>query len=141
MWWASAISAGLSLFGAGESKEAGRQARRIGGMNADAQRAETGEELRRMGKQHRFTEGAARATAAASGFSQRKGDSQASYISSMISEHARQREWTRKSGESKAKILEQGGELAYQQSKAEATGLFGQALGQAGDAWALWKGI
>ena len=139
MWWAPAIQAGLSLFGAGRSRSAAAAAQQLADLNAKAQLAETAESVRRMRAEHERIEGGARAMAAGSGFSQIAGEGQSAYISSMVSEHARQRKWTKEAGRRQANLIRRGGQVAAKQARADSIGMFAQAVSQAGQAWYMWK--
>lgn len=135
MWWAQAFSAGMSLFGARKQKRAAKQARRLAGMNADASLVESGEKSRRMRAEFKQIEGAAETYAAASGFSQRKGESQSSYIASMVAEHGRQLSFEYKASKSRANIIRQGGQVAYQQGVASSFASMADAAGSLGQMW------
>jgi hypothetical protein len=141
MWWAAAVQTGMSLFGAMSQSGAAKDARQIGGMNANAQREETAEELRRAKLADAYQEGTTQTIQGASGFSMQKGTSQGAYLSEMVSENRRQREFTKKSGKRKAAILNKGGQLAYKEGKARAMGGLADAVGSFGSmATSLWGG-
>jgi len=144
MWWASAIQAGMSLFGAMDQKRAGKEARAIANMNAEAQRMESAEDIRRTKAQFRQVEGATQAVASGSGFSQKLsrggvGDSQQRYLASMKKEHGAQLDFAKKAGTRQERILRRGGQLAYQQAKAGAIASVGNAIGSFGDMWGMIK--
>lgn len=136
MWWAQAIGAAMSLFGAVKQFGAASDAKRIGAANAAASIAETKETLRRMGKEHGYKEGITRTTAAASGFAITKDSSQQGYIDEMIKEHKLQRSFTQEAGTRNTRILFAGGQLAYEQGKASAIGSFADSISLFGQAYA-----
>ena len=139
MWWAQAFQVGVSLFQAGAGSASGKRARRLAELNVTADAEETGEKIRRMNREFRYTSGLARAIAAGSGLSQKKGDSQQRYIGSMIAEHGRQIRFEQKAHRSRAAVLRAGGQIAYKQGQADAVGAIGRAIGQFGEAWSMYK--
>jgi len=138
MWWASGIQAGMSLFGASKLGSAAKKAKRIAGLNVKAFEEESAERYRRLSEGFKQIEGATKTFAAASGFSQRKGESQSGYIASMVAEHGRQLMFEQKSAQSQANIIRQGGQVAYDTGKASAMGSIGSAIGQFGQAWGMF---
>ena len=139
MWWAQAISAGLSLFGAGQQMSGARDARKIAGLNVKASEAETAETLRRQRMEGEQRVGYARAIAGASGFSIQPGTSQQNYIDEMVAENRRQLSFTAQAGKREAGILKRGGELAYRSGQAGAIGSVANAASSIGTMWTLGK--
>ena len=135
MWWAAAISTGLALFGAVQQNRAGRKARRIGDMNAQAERLEGLEQFRRSKAGSEQKVGYARAVAGASGFSIQPGTSQASYIDALQREDKRQRDFAMVASGRKQKILRAGGQAAGTQARAGMWSSLAGAATSAGQAW------
>ena len=100
------LTGGLS---AEEQLDAASKASQIGRDNADIEARQTAEEKRRMTKEHRYTQGLARARAAASGVS---GDSMDFYMESLIMSEQEEVDWLEEVGLSKYNKALQEGELA-----------------------------
>ena len=139
MWWAAAINVGLSLFGASKQKKAGKQARKIAGLNVEAEKAESAETIRRMTKSAEQQEGYARATAGASGFSIQKGTSQFNYIKEMVAENTRQRTFAAAASLRKQGILAAGGEAAKTSADASALSSIAGAASSLGSMFSQGK--
>ena len=139
MWWATAIQVGLSLFGFGKQKQAGKDAEEVGRLNAAAEAAEGAETIRRMERQGRQQEGFARTAAGASGFSIQKGTSQFNYIKELVAENQRQRTFTAEASKRKQDILVRGGQAAGSIADAAALGSLGTAVGALGNMWSQGK--
>ena len=135
MWWAAAISIGLSLFGASKQSKAGDQAENIAALNAAAEAKESAETTRRMFAASRQQVGYAKAVAGASGFSVQPGTSQANYISALERENRRQIDFTFQSSLRKQDILKRGGQLAYSQAQAGAVGTLASGFSSAVALW------
>jgi hypothetical protein len=132
MWWAAVIQMGMQVFGATKEQSAARDARDIAYDNMDAQILETKEEMRRAKAENKQIVGFATAAANSSGFSIKAGTSQQSYIDELEAEGKRQVQWIQDSGVRKARILQQGGSLAYSEGQARAMGGYADAIGSFG---------
>ena len=119
MWW-SAFKGLLTVYGLVSSKQASDKqaadqeraaaaAEDLGIQNAAAAESELQESMRRTKMEQSSTEATARARAAASGI---VGGSMTDAITGMITEHGRQLNWMKRSGESQQKILLAGGASA-----------------------------
>ena len=115
MWAAliPAIISGIAAIAGGVMQkramdEAAERTREISDMNARNQEAETQEALRRQDKEDSYTEGMAKARAAASGVLADEG-STGTYLDAMARENATQREWTARSGANQADIISAAG--------------------------------
>ncbi len=133
VWLAAAglaISVVGSLFGASQASKAAKKAERLGALNADYIGEETAEQKRRL----RFEQGKTTATAktniAASGFrsgARTQGASHTAYMKSMKTQQQSELDWLTKSGESRAKIAREGGDMAASQMKAQTFGHYARA--------------
>lgn len=100
---ATAVSAGISLYGGYKEREAGKD-------NARLMREETTESLKRLKKTQDRNVSAMRARAAASGV--KVTGSQAKFIKSKASEYESERKWMAKVGASRAEIARETGDTA-----------------------------
>ena len=103
-------SAGVNLYsgisGMGASNKLAKQQKELGELQSSLILEETEETLRRTDIEDKAILSAGEATVAASGFS--KGSSQDVYMASMAGEMRNQRNWTEKSGRSKASMAKKG---------------------------------
>ena len=139
MWWAAAIQGGLALFGASKQAAAGKDAKRLADQNVAMSKSETAESLRRHTREGEQRVGYATAVAGASGFSIQKGTSQDNYISEMVAENRRQREFIAQSGWQEQKRLRLGGQRAASQASSAALSSVGGAIGMFGEAYSMWN--
>jgi hypothetical protein len=119
-----------SLFGASKSRQAGKDARKLGISNQNFILAETAEEKRRLGLQHEQTVGTAIAGIAGSGFRSGEdsmGGSHRSYLSTLKSEQQKELDWLTKSGQSRGRIAREGGGVVSSQLQSQAVGQFADA--------------
>ncbi len=133
-WFAigiAAVGVATSVYGAVQSKKAGKEAEVLGGMNAAFIRQETAEEARRLRFEQERTLGRSRSVIAASGFRSGKksmGASSKAYMTTLKGVQQKELAWLAKSGASRADIAQRGGMVEGQRLKSQATGLFGQAI-------------
>ena len=130
-WFAVGITVATTLYGASQSRKAGKAAEELGGVNAAYIREETAEETRRLRFEQERTLGRSRAVIAASGFRSGKesmGASSRAYMATLKDVQEKELTWLQKSGESRADIAQRGGMVEGQRLKSQATGLFGQAI-------------
>ena len=135
MWWAAAIGAAFSLFGASKEAKAASQAKDLGFANARASEAETMETLRRTKASQKQIQGYTEAAGSASGFMATAGTAQNEYLNEMIAEDQRQNAFTKKAGKREADILRKGGQLAYSQGRAGAVNTLGSGFSSAVALW------
>ncbi len=125
------VGVGTSLYGASQSRQAGKEAKILGGLNADYILEETAEETRRLRFEQQRTLGTARAGIAASGFrsgAESIGGSQKAYLTQLKDVQQRELAWMQKSGASRADIARKGGAVEGRRLKSQSIGLYGQAL-------------
>ena len=130
-WYAVGVTIATSLYGASQSRKAGKQAEELGGINAAFIREETAEESRRLRFEQEKTSGRSRSVIAASGFRSGKrsmGASSQAYLKQLKDVQQKELAWLQKSGESRADIARRGGLLEGKKLKTQAVGLYGQAI-------------
>jgi len=111
-----AITAGLKGLGSlknwRDSKGAAAETAALAKKNAQLQRAENAEIERRQGRSDKQYKGEATARRYASGYSSTNvGGSGDTYLAAVDVEQAAQMEWLKESGESKAKLIEEQGQI------------------------------
>jgi hypothetical protein len=118
-----------SLFGASKSRQAGKDARKLGISNQNFILAETAEEKRRLGLQHEQTVGTAIAGIAGSGFrsGNAMGGSHRAYLNTLESEQQKELAWLTKSGRSREQIAREGGGVVGSQLDSQAVGQYANA--------------
>lgn len=119
-----------------DSKDAAKEQKKIGRMNAQNIMGETAEERRRSARANQQRAGSSAAQRAASGL--RGGGSLALFEQDQQDEFARQMEWLNKSGQSRADIQRTSGNLAADQTKAGGESAFLESIVPAGES--LYKG-
>lgn len=134
----SAVGTGLSLVqgmsAAKKQEAAAEESRRLAQKNAANIEAETMEQKRREADAQKDVEAQTRARIAASGVT--GAGSPKDYLDTMEAEHAKELDWLRKSGASRASIAKSEGNIAYRQGMASASstmaGTFSNVISGAG---------
>ena len=141
-WFAVGITVATSLYGASQSRKAGKQSEELGRVNAAFIRQETAEESRRLRFEQAKTAGRSRAVIAASGFrsgGKTVGASSRSYLQQLKEVQQKELAWLQKSGTSRANIATRGGQVEGQRLKSQATGLYGQAISTGLQGYSMFK--
>ena len=127
----AAVGVATSIYGASQSRKAGKSAEAAGAASGQYILAETAEETRRLRFEQSKTRATSRATIAASGFHSgisTMGFSQKEYMSQLQRIQTSELAWMQRSGASRADIARRGGYVEGQRLKSQAVGLYGQAL-------------
>ena len=125
------VGVGVSLYGASQSRQAGKAAEAAGAASGKYIQEETAEEARRLKFEQSKTRATTRATIAASGFrsgAASVGASHKAYMKQLEDVQSKELAWLYKSGASRADIARRGGYVEGQRLKSQAVGLYGQAL-------------
>lgn len=113
------IAVALSGYSAVQQSNAASDARRAARENARRIQAENAEEARRLEREQKAREAEARARAGASGVG---GVSQEGVLKDMVTEHRKELQWLKKSGNVRSQSARTQGNLAYKQGIASAFG-------------------
>ena len=127
----AAVGVATSIYGASQSRKAGKSAEQAGAASGKYILEETAEETRRLRFEQSKTRATSRATIAASGFKSgvsTMGFSHKEYMKQLQGVQTAELAWLQKSGASRADIARRGGVVAGKTLKSQAVGLYGQAL-------------
>lgn len=132
------IGAGTAVYSAYSQAQAAEDAKRIGEQNAALARAETEEEARRLEKQQERSTGLARARAFASGVDPNSASINL-FLEDMEQTQEEELDWLKRSGYSRADILEEQGEFASNAATTAMWGSIGKAASYAPDIYSGGK--
>lgn len=122
------LGAGLSIYGAYEQYQSGKEGRKIAQANAANILAESEESARRVKKDQEQILAETKARAAASGV--QGGGTVDIYLSEMRKNFDLEQDWIKKSGESRSAIAKAGGAQQERMAKVSAWGTISSGLGK-----------
>lgn len=126
----AAVTVGTAIMGAKSQKKAGKQAKKLARQNAEVERIELEESLRRLDLSQEQFRGQQVAAAGASGLNIARG-SVAKFLSQQKEEMATERRFAENQGNRRIDLIRQGGQNAQALAKAQATQTLVSGFGSA----------